>query len=127
MDKQRTFTEDDVVAWCAQAEDTNILHIGGGDADAPPLFEGHIVPGMMLLDAVSGLITEWGRSEDAVPVLMSVHNVAFDAPVYIGDTATIELVPEEQDGDYHTLWFGVEVDGRRACSGAVNVKLIDRP
>lgn len=107
VSKDYTFNEAHVEEWCEQSGDSNILHLDEQKAAETEFFDGRIVPGMMLLDRVSGLITEWSQTKDGTPILSRLSGVSFDAPVYLGETVEISIEEAEIDGETHILRFEV--------------------
>lgn len=108
--------------WCRQAGDHNQYHLDDQAASSTELFDGAIVPGMLMLDSVSGLVTQWGETIDAdgYPILLSVENVSFERPVPVGEMHEVELWDrDEVDDGIYELPFKVIYNGDTAASGTV--------
>lgn len=107
VSKKYTLNETHVEEWCKQSGDSNILHLDEDKAAETPFFDGRIVPGMMLLDRVSGLITEWSETKDGTPILSRLSGVSFDSPVYLGETIEVAIEEAENDDETYILRFEV--------------------
>lgn len=108
VSKEFSFSEDDVRAWCEESGDHNPLHLDAQAAEEHALFGQRVVPGMMLLDRVSGLITQWAETQQGTPVLSRLSGVSFDQPVHFDQTVQISVEQEEQEDDAVILAFEVK-------------------
>lgn len=108
--KEYTFTELDVRKWCEQADDSNELHLGEQAAKDSPFSE-RIVPGMMLLDKVSGRITQYGDAfePDSTVILAGVVAARFREPVLFDETVVVSAEKVEEDNQFTYLDFEVHV------------------
>lgn len=118
-----TFSEDEVRAWCQQANDHNPLHLDQQAAEDHPIFEERIVPGMMMLDKVSGLLTQWGETKDGDVILRNIKNVTFHEAVPLDHEVTITLDEARDVGDEYLLHFFIEDEEQGYASGAARVKV----
>lgn len=118
-----TFSEGEVKKWCRQAQDHNPLHLSAQAADDHPIFEERIVPGMMFLDRVSGLLTQWGETKDGSVILTNMNHVEFHKPVGFDQEVTITLEESENHDDGYSFWFYVEDEDTGYASGKVYVKV----
>lgn len=109
--KTYSISEEQVQDWCNESGDSNPLHLDSeAAADSDP-FDAQIVPGVMLLDRVSGLITEWSQTKEGTPVLSRMSGISFDAPVYIDQEIDISIEEVESDDDGGILEYTVDDDG----------------
>lgn len=107
VSKDFSFSSDEVREWCQESGDSNPLHLDASVVEESEYFEERVVPGMMLLDKVSGLITEWAQTKEGTPVISRMGGISFDMPVHIDESVEIEISEsEEQDGSY-VLKFAV--------------------
>lgn len=107
--KEFTFDDEDVTSWCQQADDHNGIHLNDAAVEGNPFFDERIVPGMMLLDKVSGLITQWSEAQDGdnTPVISRMSNIVFEEPVYLDEEITILVEEEGAEENMHILRFAV--------------------
>lgn len=125
VSKSIFFTEDDVREWCREAGDSNPLHLDAEVAQDHPYFEERIVPGMMLLDQVSGLITQWSETREGTPVLSRVTGVNFTNPVPFDEWVTVSVeVEEDASDDAFILFFEVSDDDTSYVHGTATVHLL---
>lgn len=128
VQKEFSFSEEGVREWCEQADDSNQLHLSEETASEHELFDERVVPGMMLLDKVSGLITVWGEATDssATPVLSRVSSTVFNKPVYFDETVGITIEEKESQEDMYILRFEVtdSVAAEPRVQGFVTVYLL---
>lgn len=128
--KEFSFSEDEVTKWCAQAEDHNGLHLNESVVADNDFFDERVVPGMMLLDKVSGLITQWSEAQnaDGTPVISRMSNIVFDEPVYFDEeiTFSVEAETEDSEEDLYVVRFEVtdSVAAEPRASGYVTVYLL---
>lgn len=119
-----TFTESEVTDWCEKSDDHNPLHLNEQAAADSDLFDERVVPGILVLDKVSGLITTWSEAKDGTPVLGGVSGVRFEEPIYFDEDVTIELWEWGSEGDEYVLQFEVRKnDEDEAVHGSMRVIL----
>lgn len=118
------FTEDDVESWCNDSGDSNPLHLDEEAAENHALFDERVVPGMMLLDKVSGVITDWSESEEGTPVLTRISGVKFKEPVTLHKWVDVSVGVHGTEGDAHILFFQVEDDDTSFVHGYATVYLM---
>lgn len=119
------FTEDDVLEWCQQANDQNPLHLSEDVAGDGPFGE-RVVPGMMVLDNVSGVLTEYGNRHDDNIILANLVSCRFREPIPIGSTVSISVSEADEDGKFTYFDFQARVDGQLCAHGTVSVVIVDR-
>lgn len=88
----RTITEADVVAFAGLSGDWNPLHTDDEYARATP-FGRRIAHGLLGLVATSGLLARTGwfvTSPRSQTIISSIDKARFVAPVFFGDTVTLE-------------------------------------
>lgn len=116
-----SFSESEVRSWCEQAGENNPLYIDAQAAQSHPLFEERVVPGMMLLDRVSGVITQWSETRDGLPVLSQMANVDFKEPVPFDHEVEISVEEEKCDREKCLLYFEVSDSDEVFAHGLVTV------
>lgn len=125
--REFSFSEAEVREWCRAAGDHNQLHLNEVAVSEMPLFEKRVVPAMMLLDKVSGLITQWGEVEDsdATPVISKMDDITFYQPVYFDEDVQIRLEKVAED-DRISLQFTVadSIAAEPRADGTVEILLI---
>lgn len=128
VSKQFSFDEDEVREWCEQAGDDNELHLDEDEIKDNPFFDERVVPGMMLLDRVSGLITQWSDTQDsdATPVISRMSHVVFDEPVYFDEEIQVAIEQEEQEETMRILRFEItnSVEAEPRVQGHITVYLL---
>lgn len=95
------FDEDDVFKWKQSSGDWNELYDQG------------YVPGMMLLDHVSSMVSELG-DEDETVILSGVTAARFRDPVMVDEEVTFELSNREDGQNYTTIDFEARVEERES-------------
>jgi Acyl dehydratase len=118
------FTEEDVEAWCDRNDDNNPLHL---DEHAASLgtFGERVVPGMMLLDHVSGMLTAFGDEHENV-VLAGITAARFRDPILLGETVNISTTVADEDKRFTYVDFEARVPerGSLVANGTISI-LID--
>jgi len=116
-----TFTADAVERWCSNNNDPNPLHTDEKSA-ANSSFGQRIVPGMMLLDQLSGMLTRMGDDGEEV-ILAGVTAARFRDPVLLGETVTFTLSEIEEGQNFITMDFEARVEERKSlvANGALSV------
>lgn len=119
--KKVTITEQDVQEWCKRNDDDNPLHTDADAAESGP-FGQRVVPGMMLLDHVSGLLSGLADEDEDV-VLAGVTAARFRDPVLLGETVTISVEIVEEDKRFTAVNFECRVEERDSlvAMGTINI------
>lgn len=100
-------TQEEVDDWCEQNADSNPLH--DSDAAEDEVFGESIVPGMMLLDKLSGLLNSLS---DETVILTGLTVVRFRDPVLMDETVTFTAEVVEETPNYHSIDFRARVESR---------------
>ncbi len=121
MSREVTFTEDMVQDWCETSRDPNPLHIDE-EAAAEGTFGQRVVPGLMLLDYVSGMLTALG-DEDETVILSGITAARFRDPVLLDETVTISVEIVEEDKRFTAVDFEARVEerGSLVANGTMNI------
>lgn len=117
-----TFDEDMVRAWCDQAGDSNQIHLDE-QAAADSTFGQRIVPGVMVLDQVSGLLWQYGEVEGKTTILANLVACRFRDPIPFDEEVTITLEEAGDDNRFQYLDFEARVNGTLAVHGSASVVL----
>lgn len=121
--REVTFDDETVRDWCERAGDHNPLHLDESAASNHAIFDQRIVPGILLLDHVSGLVTQWAEVKDGSPILLGLDDVLFLEAVPVGNSVDIVLVESDTVGDQYELSFTVEDSDTEYASGSLTVML----
>lgn len=121
--REVTFTEEDVEEWSVENDDYNPLYTDPEAASDGP-FGRCIVPGMMILDNVSGMLLTLGDDDESV-ILSGVTAARFRDPVFVGETVTISIEVVEENRRFTSVDFEARVEARDSlvANGAVNVTI----
>lgn len=118
----RTVTEADVQSFAALSGDQNRIHTDAEFARRTP-FRRRVAHGLLVQSIATGLAHRTGIFEGTI-VAIAEMTIAFEAPVFPGDTlrATLEVLEREPEPSPRRGWvrFGVEVlaqDGRVVTRG----------
>lgn len=120
-DREVTFYESKVEAWCESKRNENPLHTDSQWAE-DSTFGQRIVPGMMLFDEISSMYADLGDDDETV-VLSGITAARYRDPVLIGETVTISAEIVEEDDRYTGIDFECRVEerGSLVANGAINV------
>jgi len=101
VSKQVSFNEEEIREWCERSGEDNEIHLDEESIDGNQFFDERVVPGMMLLDQVSGVITKWSRVQynDVTPVVSRMSSVIFDEPVYFNEEVQVAVEQEEEGAE----------------------------
>jgi len=115
-----TFDEHDVQEWCDQANDSNSIHLSAEEA-SESVFGERVVPGMMILDQVSGLVEQYGATRGGTAVLTDIVAVRFRDPIPFDEDVTIRVSdePSEESDKKTTLDFTAETWDGLAVHGTI--------
>jgi len=121
IERDVTFTEDDVKSWCDRNDDLNPLHLDERAASNGPFSE-RVVPGLMILDSISGMLSEMGEEGETV-ILAGVSATRFREPVLLGEAVSFTVQRVEDDLNFETADFEARVPERNvlAASGTVTL------
>jgi itaconyl-CoA hydratase len=121
--KKVAFTTGMVEKWCSRAGDENPLHLDEEAASDSP-FGQRVVPGMMLLDQVSGMVEEVGGPDTTV-ILAGVTAARFRDPVLLDEVVEITLDLVESEKRFTTVSFDARAVDRDTlvASGSINLVL----
>lgn len=116
-----TFTEEDVEEWCDENNDPNPIHtdeLAARDSS----FGQRVVPGMMLMDQLSGLLTSLGEGDEEI-ILAGITAARFRDPVLLGEEVTFEVSDPEERTKMMTLEFECRVEERDSlvANGALSI------
>lgn len=108
VEQTRTYGEDVVSEWCQQSGDHNPIHLDE-EVATESIFGGRVVPGVMLLDGVSALLTQLGEDldEEGDLILAGIVAARFREPVYFDEE--VELLLEETSEDKRFRYAEFEV------------------
>lgn len=121
MSREVTFSAEDVQEWCDRADDPNPLHTDA-EAAAEGTFGQRVVPGLMLMDYVSGMLTNLG-DEDETVILSGITAARFRDPILLDETVTISVEIVEEDKRFTAVDFEARVEerGSLVANGTINV------
>jgi acyl dehydratase len=108
--KEVRFDELSVLGWCEEHGDPNELHIDE-EVASETTFGKRIVPGMMLLDELSGMLTELGDDDETV-ILAGITAARFRDPVLLGETVSFSIEVSDEDKRFTYVDFEARVEGR---------------
>jgi acyl dehydratase len=116
-----TFSERDVDEWCTENSDPNPIHTDPEMAEQSS-FGQRIVPGMMLLDKLSGMLTNLGEDDEEI-ILSGVTAARFRDPVLLGETVHFTLSEVEDGQNFTTVDFEARVHDRDSlvANGALSI------
>lgn len=120
-EREVVFTESEVESWCERNNDPNPLHTDP-DAAQDDVFGERVVPGMMLLDKLSGMLVELGNDDETV-ILSGITAARFRDPVLLGETVTFTTEIVEEDKRFTAVDFEARVEerGSLVARGTVNI------
>jgi acyl dehydratase len=105
------FSEKDVEDWCESKDDPNPLHTDPEAASNGPFGE-RVVPGIMVLDYLSGALTRLGEEGETI-ILAGITAARFRDPVFFDETVTYELeILDDEDGYFTSVQFDCRVEAR---------------
>lgn len=121
MSREVTFSAEDVQEWCERVDDPNPLHTDA-EAAAEGTFGQRVVPGLMLMDYVSGMLTNLG-DEDETVILAGITAARFRDPILLDETVTISVEIVEEDKRFTAVDFEARVEerGSLVANGTINV------
>ena len=86
----RTITETDIVGFAGLSGDFNQIHIDAAYARGTPYGQ-RIAHGLCVLSIASGLAVQTGIMEGTILAFREISEWKFSAPVFIGDTLSVEI------------------------------------
>ncbi|MDF1692491.1 MAG: MaoC family dehydratase [Zhongshania sp.] len=117
----KSFTAEDVNHFAALSEDFNPIHIDSVAA-AASIFGGQVVHGMLVASLISGLL---GAHLPGSGTIYLGQDLAFKAPIYIGDevTAIVEVIEIREDKPIAKLrTYCLNQKGKLVLDGIATVK-----
>lgn len=119
--RERTFTAEDVEEWCEEHNDSNPIHVDSEAAEESSFGE-RVVPGMMLLDQLSGLLSSLGGPDEEI-ILAGVTAARFRDPVLLGETVEFSVFEIEEGQNFTTMDFECRVHERDSlvANGALSI------
>jgi acyl dehydratase len=121
VEKKVRFSEDRIESWCNSSEDQNPLHLDKHEAGMGPFGE-RIAPGMMVLDYISGMLSELADDDEHV-ILAGVTAARFRDPILVGETVTLRLTDITEDNKFTSVDFEavVEERGSLVANGVLSI------
>lgn len=115
------FEETDVQEWCDRNVDPNPIHTNEEEA-SESTFGQRVVPGIMLLDHVSGMLTYLGERDEEI-ILAGITAARFRDPVLLGETVDYkaEVVDSDKRFTYVDFEMRVEERGALVANGSVSI------
>jgi acyl dehydratase len=115
------FEEDDIKEWCDKNVDPNPIHTNE-EAASESTFGQRVVPGMMLLDHVSGMLTYLGEHDEEI-ILAGITAARFRDPVLLGETVDykVEVVDSDKRFTYVDFEARVEERGSLVATGSISI------
>jgi acyl dehydratase len=104
------FTEQAVEDWCNENRDPNPIHTDS-EMVQDSSFGERVVPGMMLLDHLSGMLTALGDDGEEV-ILAGITAARFRDPVLLGETVTFSIENVEKEENFTSVDFEARVEER---------------
>ena len=105
LEKHYIFNEDRVTDWCDKCGDANPMHVDESAAE-DSIFGKRTVPNMMILDRVSGMLSQMAEDDEDV-ILSNLAGIRFRDPIFFNEAVTINLDLHEKDK--RTASFDLEV------------------
>lgn len=117
----KTISESDVYLFAGITGDLNPVHVDAEFAKTTP-FGARVAHGPLTFSLCAGLL---GTQLPGVGTIAVTNEVAYEAPVYIGDTIRVRveiaaLDPERNRTTVAVLWWNQ--DGKQVASGSMVVK-----
>jgi acyl dehydratase len=108
-EKAFSISQETVDEWCEQNDDGNRLH----DADDAlgGVFGQPIVPGMLLLDQLSGLLTNF-TDDSADTILVSLTAIRFREPTFVDETVRLTAELAKESKNTNTVHFEARASER---------------
>jgi len=115
------FTAEQVEEWCEQNADPNPIHTDE-EAAEDSTFGQRVVPGMMLMDQLSGMLTALGDDDEEV-ILSGITAARFRDPVLLDETVTFTVEIVEEDKRFTAVDFEARVEerGSLVANGTINI------
>lgn len=116
-----TFTPKEVSDWCNTHDDPNPIHTDT-EAASESIFGQRVVPGMMVMDKLSGMLTALGDDDETV-ILSGITAARFRDPILLNETVTISMEIVEEDNRFTAVDFEVRVEERNslAVNGTLSI------
>lgn len=120
VEREVSFSAEEVRDWCDQAGYSNGIHLSEQEA-ADSVFGERVVPGMMILDQVSGLVERYGSIEGEYAILANVVACRFRDPIPLDEEVTISVKESDSDNSFTYLDFEARTWDELAVHGTVGV------
>lgn len=113
-----SISQDEIDKWCAKNGDHNPLH--DSEAAEDSVFGKTVVPGMMLLDKLSGLLNNFGES---TTILTGVTACRFRDPALPGEVLTYTASVSNETPNYDSIEFKIRARerGSLVAHGSVQI------
>jgi 3-hydroxybutyryl-CoA dehydratase len=118
---RKTISESDVYLFAGITGDLNPVHVDAEFAKTTP-FGARVAHGPLTFSLCAGLL---GTELPGVGTVAVTNEVAYEAPVYIGDTIEVKVEVAALDLDRNRATMGVtwhNQDGKQVASGSMVVK-----
>lgn len=118
---RKTISESDVYLFAGITGDLNPVHVDAEFAKTTP-FGARVAHGPLTFSLCAGLL---GTELPGVGTVAVTNEVAYEAPVYIGDTIEVKVEVAVLDHDRNRATMAVtwhNQDGRQVASGSMVVK-----
>ncbi len=118
---RKTISESDVYLFAGITGDLNPVHVDEEFAKTTP-FGARVAHGPLTFSLCAGLL---GTELPGVGTVAVTNEVAYEAPVYIGDTIAVKIEVSALDHDRNRATFAVtwhNQDGKQVASGTMVVK-----
>jgi 3-hydroxybutyryl-CoA dehydratase len=118
---RKTISESDVYLFAGITGDLNPVHVDEEFAKTTP-FGARVAHGPLTFSLCAGLL---GTELPGVGTVAVTNEVAYEAPVYIGDTIAVRIEVSALDPDRNRATFAVtwhNQDGKQVASGTMVVK-----
>jgi 3-hydroxybutyryl-CoA dehydratase len=118
---RKTISESDVYLFAGITGDLNPVHVDAEFAKGTP-FGARVAHGPLTFSLCAGLL---GTELPGVGTIAVTNEVAYEAPVYIGDTIAVKVEVASLDPDRNRATMAVtwhNQDGRQVATGTMVVK-----
>ena len=118
---RKTISESDIYLFAGITGDLNPVHVDEEFAKTTP-FGARVAHGPLTFALCAGLL---GTELPGVGTVAVTNEVAYEAPVYIGDTIAVKVEVSALDHDRNRATFAVtwhNQDGKRVATGTMVVK-----
>lgn len=116
------FSEDGVQEWCDTHNDDNSLHTDA-DVAEESVFGQRVVPGMMLLNQLSGMAASLGEDYQTV-ILAGITAARFRDPVFFDEDVQFTLSDVQDGQNFSTVEFeirAIQRDNKLVANGVLSL------